>query len=251
MADGPTHTCVVVTGAGRGLGLDIARRVGRDGAQVVVAEIDAERGKAAVASLADDGLCARLVVTDIADEASVAALADNVGRAGGLTGLVNNAAMAEAVGGQPFWDIDSTEFDRLMKVNVRGTWLVSKYLAPQLIDQGAGSIVNIASDTFFLGSERLAHYVASKGSVIGLTRAMARDLGPHGVTVNAVAPGIVESESTTGIPQHRHDWYAENRALARSQRPADVSGAVAFLLSGDADYMTGTTLVIDGGFVMH
>lgn len=242
---------MVVTGAGRGLGLDIARRLGRGGARVVVAEVDQARGQAAVATLVDEGLAARLVVTDIADEASVVALADDIAHSGGLTGLVNNAAMADAVGGNAFWDITTEDFDRLMLVNVRGTWLVSKHLAPQLIERGAGSIVNIASDTFFLGSERLAHYVASKGSVIGLTRAMARDLGPHKVTVNAVAPGIVDSESTVNIPRHRHDWYADNRALPRSQQPADVSGVVAFLLSEDAAYMTGTTLVVDGGGIMH
>lgn len=243
--------CVVVTGAGRGLGLDIARRVGHDGAHVVVAELDADRGEAAVDSLREAGVDCHLVVTDIADEASVAALAEDVRAHGPVTGLVNNAAMADAVGGATFWELDTADFDRLMRVNVRGTWLVSKHLAPQFIEQGAGAIVNVASDTFFLGSARLSHYVASKGAVVGLTRSMARDLGPHQVTVNAVAPGIVESESTAGVPEERHQWYATNRALARRQQPADVSGAVAFLLSDDARYLTGTTMVIDGGFVMH
>ncbi len=241
----------MVTGAGRGLGLEIARRVGRDGARVVVAEVDGDRGEAAVATLQAEDVDCRLVVTDIAQEASVAALAEDVRRDGPLTGLVNNAAMADAVGGRTFWELDTADFDRLMQVNVRGTWLVSKYLAPLFVEQGAGAIVNVASDTFFLGSARLSHYVASKGAVIGLTRSMARDLGPHHVTVNAVAPGIVESESTRGVPEERHEWYAQNRALARRQQPSDVSGAVAFLLSEDARYLTGTTMVIDGGFVMH
>lgn len=243
--------CVVVTGAGRGLGLDIARRVGRDGSHVVVAEVDPERGERAVDGLREAGVDCHLVVTDIAEEASVAALADDVRAHGPVTGLVNNAAMADAVGGSSFWEIATEDFDRLMRVNVRGTWLVSRYLAPLFIEQQGGAIVNVASDTFFLGSARLSHYVASKGAVVGLTRSMARDLGPHGVTVNAVAPGIVASESTVGVPEDRHEWYAQNRALARRQEPADVSGAVAFLLSEDARYLTGTTMVIDGGFVMH
>lgn len=251
MTEPSRPACVVVTGAGRGLGLEIARRVGRDGAHVVVAEVDGDRGRTAVATLHDEGIDSHLVITDIADEASVAALADDVKQWGPVRGLVNNAAMADAVGGRTFWELDTADFDRLMAVNVRGTWLVSKHLAPQFVEQGSGSIVNVASDTFFLGSPRLSHYVASKGAVVGLTRTMARDLGPHGVTVNAVAPGIVESESTRGIPEERHQWYAGNRAIARRQQPRDVSGAVAFLLSDDAAYITGTTLVIDGGFVMH
>lgn len=242
---------VVVTGAGRGLGLDIARRLGDDGCRVVVAEVDPARGEAATASLDDAGIDARLVVTDIGDESSVVDLAARVANWGGLDGIVNNAAIADGVGGATFWELGTDDFDRLMQVNVRGTWLVSRYLAPQLIDAGSGAIVNVASDTFFLGSARLAHYVASKGAVIGLTRAMARDLGPHGIRVNAVAPGIVESESTAGVPDERHQWYADNRAIRRRQHPDDVSGVVAFLLSDDAEYLTGSTLVVDGGFVMH
>lgn len=251
MTDPTRSGCVVVTGAGRGLGLEIARRVGRDGTHVVVAEVDGDRGRDAVVTLESEGIDCHLVLTDISDESSVAALADDVKQWGPVAGLVNNAAMADSVGGRTFWELDTADFDRLMAVNVRGTWLVSKHLAPQFVEQGAGAIVNVASDTFFLGSARLSHYVASKGAIVGLTRTMARDLGPHGVTVNAVAPGIVESESTRGVPEDRHRWYEENRALARRQQPEDVSGAVAFLLSDDAAYMTGTTLVIDGGFVMH
>lgn len=203
-----------------------------------------------MAALEADGITAMAVATDVSDEDSVASLAEQVADSE-LVGLVNNAALADAVGGRLFWELPTEDFDRLMRVNVRGTFLVSKHLAPLLIATGHGAIVNLASDTFYLGSARLSHYVASKGAVIGLTRAMARDLGPHGVTVNAVAPGIVESESTANIPDERHQWYASNRALARRQQPQDVSGAVVFLLSDAAAYMTGTTLVIDGGMIMN
>jgi NAD(P)-dependent dehydrogenase (short-subunit alcohol dehydrogenase family) len=116
---------------------------------------------------------------------------------------------------------------------------------------GMGRIVNIASDAALYGSERLAHYVASKGSVIALTRAMARDVGDDGVTVNAVAPGLTRGESSERVPPERHDLYRRNRAITRDQQHEDTVGAVAFLLGSDAGYITGQLLVVDGGWVMH
>ena len=114
---------------------------------------------------------------------------------------------------------------------------------------GAISFVNVTSDVAFYGPPRLAHYVASKGALVALTRTMARDAGPDGITVNAVAPGITECEATQGVPAERHDLYRRNRALPRTQQPADLVGAVRFLLSDDAAYITGQTLAVDGGFV--
>ncbi|MCY3892929.1 MAG: SDR family oxidoreductase [Acidimicrobiaceae bacterium] len=127
---------------------------------------------------------------------------------------------------------------------------MSRALAPQMIGTGEGRIVNIASDAALYGSPRLAHYVASKGALIALTRAMARELGDHGITVNAVAPGLTEGPSAERIPAERHALYAANRAITRPQQPDDVVGAVNFLLSDRAAYITGQTIVVDGGFVM-
>ncbi|SFP38144.1 3-oxoacyl-ACP reductase family protein [Amycolatopsis rubida] len=238
----------VVTGAGRGLGWAIAREIGRQGGRVVIAERSPDRAADGVARLHAEGVEAHRIDTDVADPESVEALADAVAKLGPLHGLVNNAAMADGVGGKHFAELDVEAWDTLMTVNARGPWLVSRALYPQLARTG-GRIVNLASDAALYGSPRLVQYVASKGAVIAMTRTMARDGGPDGVTVNAVAPGLTEVEATAGIPRERHELYAMNRALTRPQQPEDVVGSVAFLLSDAASYITGQTLVVDGGFV--
>ncbi|MFB4319495.1 SDR family oxidoreductase [Actinomadura sp. 21ATH] len=240
---------VVVTGAGRGLGLEIARAAGAAGARIVVAERDGDRAEAAVADLAGAGIEAHRADTDVADEDSVARLAAAVAPLGPVHGLVNNAALADGVGGRPFYEIDPGQWDAVLTVNVRGTWLVSRALWPLLARPGR--IVNLASDAAFYGSPRLAHYVTSKSAIVGMTRAMARDAGPHDVTVNAVAPGLTLGEAAGRIPAERHELYRLNRALTRPQEPGDLTGAVLFLLSDAAGYITGQTLVVDGGFVFN
>ncbi|GAB2737447.1 SDR family oxidoreductase [Salinifilum aidingensis] len=240
---------VVVTGAGRGLGRAIARDLAAAGAQVVVAERNPESAAAVVADLGARGCAVHRVDTDVSDVESVENLSTRVAEIGGAHGVVNNAALADGVGGKAFHEIDPGEFDRVMSVNLRGTWLVSRALYPQLRARGGGRILNVASDVAFYGPPRLAHYVASKGALVALTRTMARDAGPDGVTVNAVAPGITECEATRDIPAERHDLYRRNRALDRPQQPEDLVGAVRFLLSDAAAYVTGQTLPVDGGFV--
>ena len=240
---------VVVTGAGRGLGLAIAHELAAARAQVVVAERNPEFAAEAVAELGEHGVPVHRVDTDVADPESVRQLADRVAELGGAYGVVNNAALADGVGGKAFHEIEPAEFDRIISVNLRGTWLVSRALYPLLRARGDGRILNVTSDVAFYGPPRLAHYVASKGALVALTRTMARDAGPDGITVNAVAPGITECEATQGVPAERHDLYRQNRALPRTQQPADLVGAVRFLLSDDAAYITGQTLAVDGGFV--
>ncbi|MEV3861094.1 SDR family oxidoreductase [Streptomyces sp. NPDC050095] len=246
MTDAPL---VVVTGAGRGLGLAMARRAGGDGFRVVVAEVDAERGAGAARGLRADGVDAHFVRCDVADPSSVAELADAVRDLGGLYGLVNNAALANGVGGKEFQDIGIETWDRLMAVNARGPWLVAKALHP--LFGPTGRIVNIASDAALYGSPRLAHYIASKGAVVALTRAMARELGERGITVNALAPGLTECEATEAVPAERHGLYAANRAISRAQQPDDLVGLAAFLLSEESRYLTGQVIAVNGGFTMN
>ncbi|MFD6043979.1 SDR family oxidoreductase [Streptomyces koyangensis] len=246
-----TAPVVVVTGAGRGLGLATARRVGADGYRVVLAELDPARGEEAAESLRRDGLDARFVPCDVADPGSVAAMAEATAALGPVHGLVNNAGLADAVGGKYFHEIDVATWDRIMTVNARGPWLVARALLPHLLADGGGRIVNVASDAALYGSPRLAHYIASKGALIALTRAMARETGDQGVTVNAVAPGLTESESAARIPAERHELYRLNRAIPRAQRPDDLTGLIAFLIGEESRYITGQTFAVNGGFTMH
>jgi NAD(P)-dependent dehydrogenase (short-subunit alcohol dehydrogenase family) len=242
---------VVVTGAGRGLGGAAARRIGADGYRVVIAELDERTGKQAADDLRADGITADFHPLDVADPHSVDALAATLAGDGTtLHGLVNNAGLANAVGGKPFHEIDVEAWDRIMTVNARGPWLVARALLP-LMKAGGGRIVNLASDAALYGSPRLAHYIASKGAVISLTRAMARETGDLGITVNAVAPGLTEGESSVDIPAERHELYRLNRAISRPQQPADLVGLIAFLVGDESGYITGQTFAVNGGFTMH
>ncbi|WAH95540.1 SDR family oxidoreductase [Arthrobacter sp. MMS18-M83] len=241
---------IVITGSGRGLGFSIAERLAAGGDRIVIAEKNAEIAEHAAVTLRERGFDATAIITDIADKASVAALADAVRKLGGADGLVNNAALADGVGGDTFWDLEEDFFQRVMSVNAFGTWLVSKHFYPQLAQKQAGAIVNVASDAALYGSPRLVHYVGSKGAVLAMTRTMARDAGAAGVRVNAVSPGLIRVEATESVPSSRYRLYGENRVLERDQVPEDISGVVQFLLSDAAAFITGQNIVVDGGFVM-
>ncbi|MEZ2388797.1 SDR family oxidoreductase [bacterium RCC_150] len=241
---------IVVTGSGRGLGFSIAERLAAGGDRIVIAEKNAELAECAAGTLRERGFDATAILTDIADKDSVAALADAVQELGGADGLVNNAALADGVGGDAFWDLEEDFFQQVVTVNTFGTWLVSKHLYPQLAQKQTGAIVNIASDAALYGSPRLVHYVSSKGAVLAMTRTMARDAGAAGVRVNAVSPGLTRVEATESVPASRYRLYEETRVLERDQVPGDVSGVVQFLLSDAAAYITGQNIIVDGGFVM-
>jgi NAD(P)-dependent dehydrogenase (short-subunit alcohol dehydrogenase family) len=242
---------ILVTGGARGLGFAFAQDACAHGARVVLADLRAEQLKASVAELQAQGHDAAAVEVDVSDPASVEACARQaVKHLGGLDGLVNNAAITDS-GGKTADELDIDTWDRVMQVNVRGTWLMTRACRPALRDSGRGAIVNLASDTALWGAPRLLAYVASKGAVIAMTKSLARELGPDNITVNAIAPGLVMVEATQYVPEARHRQYVEQRALSRDQLPEDVTGAVVYALSDLARFVTGQLLAVNGGFVMH
>jgi NAD(P)-dependent dehydrogenase (short-subunit alcohol dehydrogenase family) len=239
---------ILITGAARGLGLAIARHCAQAGASLVLADILEQEGREAAQALSTLGHTCRFVRVDLADPNSIQALADDISaHEGTLQGLVNNAAIATEVGGKPFEDIDIGLWDRVMQVNIRGTWLVTRAMSPLLEDR-SGRIVNMASDTALWGPTNLLAYVASKGAVISMTRSMARELGSRGIGIVALAPGIMKNEATDYVPAQRHHEYETRRAVQGPQYPEDIVDIVAFALTKGALPLTGQTIPTDAGF---
>ena len=237
---------ILITGAARGLGRAFAEHAIAAGARVAVADILEEAGRAAAGEIG-----AVFVPLDLGSPASIQACVTRASEAlGGLDGLVNNGAITSS-GGKMLDELDVDVWDRVMTVNVRGTWLATRAALPHLRASGKGRVINIASDTPLWGAQKLLAYVASKGAVIAMTRSMAREIGGDAITVNAVAPGLTLVEATEYIPAERHRLYVDGRAIQRQQMPADVCGAVTFLLSDAAGFITGQLLAVNGGFVMH
>jgi NAD(P)-dependent dehydrogenase (short-subunit alcohol dehydrogenase family) len=189
---------------------------------------------------------------DVADESSwgdlVAAVLERHGR---VDALVNNAAVYAGLGAKrPFTEITVEEWDRVLAVNTRGVWLGMRAVHPAMQRQGHGRIVNMASSTVHAGVPYFAHYTASKGAVIALNRSVAREVGADGITVNAIAPGLVETDATRGL--NDADYLATaagRRAVPRAMEAADLAAAVSFLCSRGSGFVTGQTLVVDGGMV--
>lgn len=239
---------VLVTGGARGLGEAFARALLAAGAKVVISDVLHERGAALAKAL---GSGVYYVPMDLADASAIKAGVDAAAAyLGGLDGLINNAAITDS-GGKAMGELAVDTWDRVMNVNVRGTWLATVAAQPHLATSGSGRIVNIASDTALWGAPNLMAYVASKGAIMAMTRSMARELGPLGITVNAVAPGLTLGEATEYVPQTRHDHYRKGRAIERAQGPEDVTAAALFLLSRSSGYITGQVLPVNGGFVMN
>ena len=243
---------IIVTGAGQGIGVAYAHRLSAEGAKVVVADINLNGVEKVAAEIGAAGGQALALKVDVTSPQETDAMAEEtVNRFGRIDVLVNNAALFTAIRRAPFWEIEPEEFDRVMAVNIKGIWLCSKAVFPQMKKQGSGKIVNIASGIFWSAKPNMAHYVASKGGVVGLTRAMARELGDYNINVNAVAPGFTVTEVTAVTYENPETSGFEAGCFKRPERPQDLVGVVTFLSSSESDFMTGQTLVVDGGRVLY
>ncbi len=242
----------IVTGAGKGLGRAFAVRLAEEGAKVLaVTRSDIEGLKMTVRMIEEKGGKAAWLQVDVTKPKDVEMMASMaVTEFGGLDILINNAAYYYGVKRRPFDEIDSEEWDRMMAVNVKGAWLCIKAVFPFMKERGRGKVINLASEVFFTGSHGFAHYVSSKGAVIGLTRALAVELGPHNICINAVAPGFTETEASATLAD-LSKYDVSRTPLRRLEKPEDLTGIVAFLCSDEADFITGQTFLVDGGRAVH
>jgi NAD(P)-dependent dehydrogenase (short-subunit alcohol dehydrogenase family) len=242
---------VIVTGGATGIGRAYCLGVAAEGAPVVVADIvDA---KSVVKEIEARGAQALAIECDVSREADTLRMAtETLARFGRIDVLVNNAALYGTLKRRPFTEIPVDEWDRVMAINLRGLFLCARAVFPAMRAQGRGSIVNVASSTFFKGVPDLIHYTTSKGGVVGFTRSLARELGDAGVRVNAIAPGFTLSgENEKNISEERKEANVRMRMIKRAEMPADLVGTVVFLASDDSAFITGQTIVVDGGGSVH
>jgi len=239
----------IVTGGAQGIGRAIAQGLAREGARIVVADL--QRAEAAAAAFPDGvGL-----TIDVSSEKDVSRLVrETVERCGSIDILVNNAGLYASLEMRPFTEIPLEEWRQVMDVNVASMFLACRAIVPVMRKQGGGKIVNISSGTPFRGVPFLLHYVTSKGAIVALTRALAKELGMDSIHVNCVAPGFTMSDGVKAHPEvveKLRDVSVAARTIQRDQVPEDVVGAVVFLCTPAADFVTGQTMVIDGGQFFH
>jgi 3-oxoacyl-[acyl-carrier protein] reductase len=241
----------IVTGASRGLGRAFALKLAEEGADVCICDIEFERLKNVANEIRERGRRVLELKVDVSSPEDTKMMAQKTYETfGRIDGLVNNAALYYGFGRKPFYEIDPDLFDKVMQVNVKGVWLCVCAVFPYMKQQGKGKIVNIASEVAFSGSIGFVHYVASKGAVVALTRALANELGEYNICVNAVAPGFIDTEASRTIADVTK-YDVSLTPLRRLGKPEDVVGAVAFLLSDDADFISGQTILVNGGRVKH
>jgi pyridoxal 4-dehydrogenase len=240
----------VVTGAARGLGLAAARRLAEEGAQVALLDRDEEALEAAVGGLANRRADALSNVVDVTDEGQVRAAVESVlSAAGRIDVLVNNAGIYPHF---PFEELTFADWRRVLATNLDSVYLCSHAVYPGMRERGYGRIVNVSSATFFIGYPGLSAYVASKGGIIGFTRALASEAGPHGITVNAVTPGLIATEGVLGGEEaDLFDEIVPEQALGRRGEPEDIAECIAYLASPAAGFLTGQTVNVDGGHRYH
>ena len=244
----------IVTGGAKGVGRHYSRALAAEGARVMIADIADGEGVAREIAAAHGANSVTSAVTDVSDEDAVkAVVAATMERFGRVDILVNNAALFAPLREQKLTEIDAAVWDKVMAVNLRGPFLMVKHVAPHMQAQGYGKIINIGSGTAYRGIPWMLHYVTSKGGITAFTRALARELGEHGIRVNTLAPGFTLSDTVLAEnPGHVHtarERAVASRSLKRDETPQDLLGALVFLASAESDFITGQTIAVDGGNV--
>jgi 3-oxoacyl-[acyl-carrier protein] reductase len=245
----------IITGGAQGIGMSFSLRFAREGAKVVIADININAANKLVESLAGEGLEALAIKTDVSSIEDTLAMANKtVDAFGKIDILINNAAMAGRVkmSQVSILELDPVEWDRLMAVNVKGFFLCSRAVLPWMMNQKSGKIINMISDTVFLPNPNMLHYITSKGAGLAFTRALAKEVGDYNINVNCIAPGSTFAEDPTNKEAIvNRSKTVPQRALKRVEYPEDLTGTAVFLASSDSDFITGQTIVVNGGIVMH
>ncbi len=239
----------IVTGGARHIGAAYCRRLAAEGAAVVIADV--LDGEGVATEIREQSGRALALKIDVADEKDTHRMAAEAIKAfGRIDVLVNNAAIFINIQRHPFYEITAEEWDKVSAVNIKGPFLCAKAVFPQMKGQKGGKIINISSSTAYWGTPNFLHYVASKAALIGMTRSLAREVGDYGICVNAIAPGLVEHEGQTA-PKALTELQLKARSIKRLETPEDLMGTLVFLASSDSDFMTGQTIVVDGGSIFY
>ena len=254
---------VIITGAGQGIGRAMAEGLAKEGAKVVIAEINDIKGQSVADNIRTKGGEAIFIHTDVANYETVKNMVDiTITTYGAIDALINNAAIYYGIGARLFTDITEESWDKEMEVNVKGTWNCSRAVVPQMVKQGKGKIINVASGTAFGGSALFMHYVASKGAIVSMTRAMARELaemGGNGLTANTFIPAAVSGEASTRLAEEMKTLFGDmvkdgpvaRQIIKRRGTPEEMVGPVLFMVSDASDFMTGSIVTADGGATLH
>jgi len=239
----------IVTGGARHIGAAYCRRLAAEGAGVVIADI--LDGEGVVEEIAAAGGKAIALKVDVSREEDTERMAVEAVQAfGRIDILINNAAIFLSIQRHPFYEISAEEWDRVSAVNIKGPFLCAKAVFPQMKQQRSGKIINISSSTVFTGTPLFLHYVASKAALVGMTRSLAREVGEFGICVNAIAPGLVQHEGQNA-PKEFTEFQLKARSIKRLQTPEDLLGVLVYLASSDSDFVTGQTILVDGGSVFY
>jgi NAD(P)-dependent dehydrogenase (short-subunit alcohol dehydrogenase family) len=239
----------IVTGGARHIGAVYCRKLAAEGAAVIIADV-LDGDKVVQEITAAGGRAMALKVDVSKQEDTIRMAAETVKTFGRIDILVNNAAIFINIQRQPFYEITAEEWDRVSAVNIKGPFLCAKAVFPQMKEQRSGKIINISSSTAFAGTPLFLHYVASKAALIGMTRSLAREVGEFGICVNAIAPGLVQHEGQTA-PKEFTEFQLKARSIKRLQTPEDLLGVLVYLASPDSDFVTGQTILVDGGSIFH